>query len=277
MFEVIIPADPLLLPYIQYIYRFTSDDRQFNRRLVIFPNTGSAITFYKDVTFIETGYQHFRSFESESGMNMVLHLNRTEPITIHESGRQKRVGVVLGPLGINQFITHTPGELKETNNPSLIPVDYFDSSFKEFCKTVDIDQSLSLTANLIEELLIKNYRDFTNAILERCIRELSNPDQSVKLESLAQKTGASTKTINRLFHKYIGLSPVEFRKITQFRNALNTKLKDKDASFSSIALENNYYDLPYMIKIFKEFTGINAKKFFDSVSLSAEGKYVYLG
>src|SRR5688572_24419575 len=222
MFEVIMPANPLLLQYIQYIYKFSADDKRFNRKLVIFPNTGSAITFYKNANFVETGYQHFLSFEEERETSMVLHLNRTEPIMIEETGRQKRIGIVFKPLGVNQFLKYFPGELKKTNNPSLIPITYFDLSFTEFCKNIDMDQPLSHTTKVIEDLLLKNYTRFTNAVLERCLQEITDPRELKKIEDLALQTHAATKTINRLFHKYIGLSPVEFRKITQFRNALKT-------------------------------------------------------
>ena len=277
MFEVIVPAHHLLQPFIQYIYKFSVNDPGFNRKLVIFPNTGAAITFYKDLDFVEKDYQHFLSVEKKGETGVVLHLNRAEPITIQESGRQQRIGIVFKPLGVNQFLQYFPGELRETNNPSLIPVTYFDPSFALFSKKLDMDQPLSHISRSIEELLLKNYTGFTNAVLERCIHEITHPGESKKIGELAQQANAATKTINRLFHKYIGLSPVEFRKITQFRNALKTKLENKAASISSIALEHNYYDLPYMIKVFRKFTGINANEFFSHVTASGNGQYVYIG
>src|SRR5258705_7909909 len=112
MFELILPSNSLLHRYIQYIYKFSVDDARFNRKLVIFPNTGSAITFYKDVEFVSVGYQHFLSFEEKGDASMVLHLNRAEPITIQESGRQKRIGIVFKPLGVNQFLKYSLGELR---------------------------------------------------------------------------------------------------------------------------------------------------------------------
>jgi len=178
---------------------------------------------------------------------------------------------------MNQYLKYSPGELRETNNPSLIPVTYFDWSFTEFSKKLDMDQPLSHTVKLIEELLLKNYTTFTNAVLERCIQEIADPGELKKIEELGHQASAATKTINRLFHKYIGLSPVEFRKITQFRNALKTKLENKGASFTSIALDSNYYDLPYMVKVFREFTGFNTKEFFSSISSSGDGQYIYIG
>lgn len=277
MFEVIVPTNPLLQAHLQYIYKFSVDDPGFSRKLVIFPNTGSAITFYKNVNFVAEGYQHFLSVEEKSETGMVLHLNRTEPVTIQESGRQKRIGIVFKPLGVNQFLKYSPGQLKEANNPSLIPATYFDRSFAEFGKNLDMDQPLSHTAKLIEELLLKNYTTFVNAVLERCLQKIADPDELKKIEEVAHQAGAATKTVNRLFHKHIGLSPVEFRKIAQFRYAIKTRLENKKASISSIALVNNYYDLPYMIRVFRKFTGINATAFFRNVSSSGDGQYIYIG
>jgi AraC-like DNA-binding protein len=238
---------------------------------------GSAIAVYKNVDFFPENDQQFLSREKQGSSGVILHLNRIDPITIKEEGRQKRIVIVLKPLGINQFMNEPPGELLKINNPSLVPVSSFFSELKEFSTGPEMEQPLHKSAEIIEELLSERFKHFTNPILENAINEMDKADKLSKIEDIAYSVGASTKTMKRLFHKYIGLSPVEFRKIAQFRNALRNKLANQEASFTSIAWENSYYDLPYMIKVFKELTGISIKEFFSRLSYSGDMQYVYIG
>ncbi len=277
MLETIFPRNNLLKKYIRYIYQFSSDDPHFKRQLVIFPNVGSAIAIYKNIDFFSENDQQFLSHEKQGSSGVILHLNRIDPITIKEEGRQKRIVIVFKPLGINQFMSESPAELLRINNPSLISITAFFGELAEFCKGPEMEQPLHKSALIIEELLSKRFRQFTNPILENAINEIDRASTLSKIEDTAYSIGTSTKTMKRLFRKYIGLNPVEFRKIIQFRNALRNKLANQDASFTSIAWDNSYYDLPYMIKVFKELTGINIKEFFSKLSYSADMQYVYIG
>ena len=276
MLETIFPQNDLLKKYIRYIYQFSTDDPNFKRRLVIFPNVGSAIAVYKNIDFLSENNQQFLSLEKQGSSGVILHLNRIDPITIKEEGRQKRIVIVFKPLGINQFMSESPAELLRINNPSLIPIASFFGELEEFCKGPEMEQPLHTSALIIEELLFKRFKQFANPVLDDAINEIGKADKLSKIEEIASSVGASTKTLNRLFRKYIGLSSVEFRKITQFRNALRNKLANQNASFTNIAWDNSYYDLPYMIKVFKELTGISIKEFFSKLSYSEDMQYVYI-
>jgi AraC-like DNA-binding protein len=275
--ETIFPQNDLLKKYIRYIYQFSSDDPNFKRQLVIFPNTGSAIAVYKNIDFLSENDQQFLSLEKQGSSGVMLHLNRIDPVTIKEEGRQQRIVIVFKPLGINQFMSASPAELLRINNPSMVPVTPFFGELEEFSKGPEMEQPLHKSALMIEELLFKRFKQFTNPILENAINEIDKADKLSKIEEIAYSVGASTKTMNRLFRKYIGLSSIEFRKITQFRNALRNKLANQNASFTNIAWDNSYYDLPYMIKVFKELTGIRIKEFFSKLSYSEDMQYVYIG
>jgi len=275
--ETILPRNDLLKKYIRYFYRFTVDDPNFTRQLMIFPNTGSAIAIYKNTDFLLVNDRQFLSREKQGSSGLILHLNRIDPVTIQELGSQKRIGIVFKPLGINQFMSEAPGELIKINNPTLIPLTAFFGELAEFSKGPEMEQSLQASSLMIEELLLKRFKQFTNPVLENAINEIEKTDKLFKVEDIGLTVGASPKTMSRLFRRHIGLSPVEFRKITQFRNALRNKLADQDASFTSIAFDNCYYDLPYMIKVFKEFTGTNIKELFSKISYAADKQYVYIG
>src|SRR6185369_14480417 len=121
MYEIIYPGNEILKKHISYIYKVSSAEKNFKRQLMIFPNVGSAIAIYRDVNFISNGEQEFSSFEERGNKNVILHLNRKDPITIKETGRHKRIVIVFKPLGINHFLNIPVGDLIKDNNPTLIP------------------------------------------------------------------------------------------------------------------------------------------------------------
>ena len=276
VFEMIAPKNELLKNCIRYIYRFSADDNNFKRQLIIFPNTGAALVLYKDTDFSLEKEQRFLSVEKKGNSGIMLHLNRIDPVIIKEEGKQNRIGIVLKPLGINYFIEESVAELLKRHDPSLIPASTIFTELAEFAKSTQMEQSLESNLSILEELLLKRYHPFENSILQNSIDEIEKSDQLLKIEEIALRVGTSGKTMERLFRKHIGLNPVEFRKITQFRNALKNRLTNPDASFKDIAWGNSYHDLPYMIRVFKEMTGINMKEFFSKLSYSADMQYVFV-
>ena len=275
MMEMIMPGHPLLCRYISYIYRFSATDPQFSRQLVLFPNVGAAITIIKDLVFQPGENSSFLSRERPGESNVILHLNRAERVTIKEEGRQYRIGIVFTPLGINQFIRQHPGDLLEKYDPSLIPLAALDHSFRKFCITLYKERPLSEIAKEIETLLLALYVPFTNDVLENCIREFSLPLGLKNIQQLAGKLGASPKTMNRLFRKYTGLTPVAFRRIMQFRNAIQAKMQTTATSFGQVAFDNDYCDTSYMTNVFRDLADSSTRDFFKHISSSGNSRYLY--
>lgn len=75
------------------------------------------------------------------------------------------------------------------------------------------------------------------------------------------------KTFQRHFTKHIGCSPIDYRRIIRFRNAIEAKLNAKELkSITDITFENNYFDQSHFIKEFKRLTTHNPKEFFKNLS-----------
>ena len=275
MFETFSPKNQLLTKYVRYFYRFNSDDKSFRRKLVIFPNVGSAIVFYSGVEFVTTGHQEFIANEKKKTCGTVLHLNRPDPVIITETGCQKRIGIVFKALGLNRFIKCNIDEMLKSRNPTSIPISYFDKDFEILFKETDLAQPLSHLGGIVEEFLLSKLNGFPDSALGTAIEKLST-EGNITISEIARSIPATTKTINRLFHKHIGLSPVEFKRIIQFRRALGLRLENEQTSNNEIAFESNYYDLPYMIKVFRQMTGFNTSDFFKKISHSEDKNYIYM-
>ena len=272
MFEIIGPRNDSLKQSIDYIFSFSCDDPNFERQLIIFPNTGSAITFYFDTEFREVSSQKFISEEKKGNNGMVLHINRIDPIEIIERGRQEMVTVVFKVLGINHFISASLDEISRDQNPTAINISAADERYLDLQQVLNSLSSIGQRTAAIEDFFASIYSDAVDPLLQEIVKHF-DPDQ--KLTSIAASAATTTKTIDRLFKKHIGLTPVEFRRILKFRNSLRTKLSGKNQSLEHLAFDTNYHDLPYMMKVYKKFTGQTAKSFFERLSTSANGKYLY--
>ena len=76
-----------------------------------------------------------------------------------------------------------------------------------------------------------------------------NPDLSL----LTNKLNISSKTLNRLFKEYTGITPKKYIKLTRFNNTISA-LKNSDIeNFTKASFQYGYFDQSHFIKDCKEF------------------------
>lgn len=75
----------------------------------------------------------------------------------------------------------------------------------------------------------------------------------VRIQDLAEETGYSTRHINNLFKKHVGVSPKLFLRIIRFQRCFELLRHQKTPAFASLALELGYYDQAHFTNEFKEF------------------------
>ena len=83
----------------------------------------------------------------------------------------------------------------------------------------------------------------------------------IKMDHLSEALCLSNRGMQKLFKKYVGMSPAYFKKIKRFNEATQQLLKHPDVSLTSMALQCGYYDQAHFIKDFKEFGNITPSNF----------------
>lgn len=105
---------------------------------------------------------------------------------------------------------------------------------------------------------------------------LNDFNTEVSIEDIASKFSVSSRTLDRVFKKHLGVSPVGFRKIARFRHSLKNKIfHSKFNSLTKIGYESNFYDQSYFNKVYKNLTGQNPKAFFNSIDKLADDRLIF--
>ncbi len=192
-----------------------------------------------------------------------------EPLLVKYKGEITELSVNFTPVGMNYFFDENFARI--ANKPAQFLTDV---AWNELASR--LYQSAGAGAGMIElleEFLISQFRERDLSKAESAVK-LIEADKSVKVKNIALKLNLSERTINRLFHKYIGCSPKDFRKIARFRASI--KMNSKDANLTQLCMNNEYYDSSHFCKEFIKLTNKNPKQFFQLLTKTSDVGFPYI-
>ena len=96
-----------------------------------------------------------------------------------------------------------------------------------------------------------------------------NWNRDVKISEVAERCGVSETYFRRLFAKWSGMSPVEYRNTLRISNA-KSLLSRRSVSISEVSYAVGFDDQFYFSRIFKKITGISPKDYRLSLQWSGE-------
>ncbi len=107
-----------------------------------------------------------------------------------------------------------------------------------------------------------------NMTIDKALDMLIASNGLIGMGEIHQKSGVSERQLERLFKKYVGLSPMFFSRIIR-HSYIFRLMKEGDRSWTDIALTSGFFDQSHFIKNFREFTGENPSQYlFDDPSLA---------
>lgn len=86
--------------------------------------------------------------------------------------------------------------------------------------------------------------------------------EKITLEDIAENVHISIRECNRMFNKYLKISPINYLQSVRLQKA-TAMLTDQNKSIVEVALENGYTSSSYFGKIFKEHHNITPKEYRD--------------
>jgi AraC-like DNA-binding protein len=91
-------------------------------------------------------------------------------------------------------------------------------------------------------------------MVEYILEKINRTRGDIRIQELADETGYSTRHINNLFKKHVGISPKLFLRIVRFQRGIDLLRSKGKSDFAGLAEEAGYYDQAHFINEFKEFS-----------------------
>ena len=127
-----------------------------------------------------------------------------------------------------------------------------------------INEMLSLIDDFLFGLIAKVKVD--QSVIKYAVDKIVyNTDKDI-LVRIQNELCLTERTFQRMFERNIGVSPNQFRRITQFNKSFQQLNNRSFKKLSDISLDNGYADQNHYIRSFKEFTNITPTSYLNSIT-----------
>lgn len=103
--------------------------------------------------------------------------------------------------------------------------------------------------------LIRHF-DKRSPVITSIVNYLVSRNGQISIEQLSHQANVSRRQLERLFLRYVGVSPKMLARILRFRHVKSVLKTGLDDSLMGIAFENGYTDHAHLTNEFKAFTGL---------------------
>jgi AraC-like DNA-binding protein len=190
----------------------------------------------------------------------------TSHFFLKNTGRSSILGIKCKPAAFTHLfnismhkLTNQVVELKGTLSGKLDGLANTLRSTDNHLQRIDIigDQLTKMVPRVLAEMPI-----------EKAIAVIFATKGMTSVAHICQAAGTTERQLERLFRKYIGLSPKFYARIIRFSYIFQVVQK-KEMNGSALGLESGFYDQSHFIKNFKAFTGEDPSRyFFDQPNLA---------
>ena len=177
----------------------------------------------------------------------------TRPMLIKSAGKTLMLCI--------RFYSHTAGyffdhSLEEYNNQILDLREVMGKGIKGLYEQLLNEPALNKRIELIDNFLIKRLSETVKndklILLSRITNDLHrNPEKNVK--HMADQYNISPRHMQRLFLRYIGITPKLYGRINRFQQILQY-INENEEALTAVAYKFGYADQSHFIKDFKSFS-----------------------
>lgn len=242
---------PVLEPYVScyWLSVFTGSHEEAVRlspkKIVLIPDGGTSIVFNIN----------YRQNRHEEGIWGVM----DHPVTLYNQHSISRGEVCTFSVdfkigGLYLFLGMPMREFTNAS-PDLESVSHV--LFREVAEKIINARSVGEHIRMIEDFLLKslsNSRKY-NPSVSLALDILNKSSGSIRIRELSDKLAVSERTLNRLFHEYVGIPPKTLSRIMRVQNVMKLCRDENQEDFVMAAIESGYFDQSHFIKEFKEFCG----------------------
>ncbi|RZK42778.1 MAG: helix-turn-helix domain-containing protein [Pedobacter sp.] len=273
-FQAVQPCD-LLKDYVECYYFLKSDDSNFNSRHYSFPHTYNALSIYKDGDFNSKPSDFNVQQSDDPNYQMFIQVKRQAPLMVNLIGKVNRATILFKDFGINHFISEPLIRVMGYDTEDFVSWKE-DEHYPNFVNQLFEADAIIEKGKIIDDFLLKRFAPIQLNYLKDAIALLCDFDRNHSIHEIALHFNTSLRSFNRNFKSILGVSPVEYRRIAQFRQSIENKLfQSKFKKLTDIGYESHFYDQSYFNKIYKKLAGSNPKKFFKSIDTIGNDKLIF--
>ena len=177
-------------------------------------------------------------------------------------GRESVFGVRFMPGVQPELISCTMKELLSERIPIESVLKGDDSWMKKMAEEPDFYQKIRIFIEAYTKAEKQRKKPYGKQELVQSVKQMVYAsDGKIKVSKMQEKTGYSTRYINKAFIEEMGFSPKTFCKIIQFQRALEFLNYGAPDKMTDAAVFLGYYDQPQFIHDFSKYAGITPKKY----------------
>ena len=265
-FDVIHPA---LMPYISYYYLLSTDGDAAASTYQAFPSPNNPVGFFYDCAICLLPKKAVVTKATGQGIQEIIVGNAISPVQVVLQSGITEFCIVFKPLGINHTQTIKMGDMLQHNFSATNLFDDLHSAIKFI---IDGGDGIAL----LEKKLVSRLAETEELNSLRQIIKLMSTDENGVVAEISKKIFLSYKKIYRMFLAHLGISPVQFRNILKFRNAVTNGVQSvHHKKMSGMAIDSGYYDQAHLINQFKKIAHHTPKDFLSAITLDSAGKIAW--
>lgn len=267
------PKSTLLSEFIDCYYVFDKEVIGSGEiSYIAFPHVNTVISFFKGTDINRQDHEIiFSPVEYNDNEYKIEMLGKfTRPIFVHYRGYCEQISIVFKPLGVNNFFSKDLVELSPNFSQELNEKVWKFFACDLFKREVDL-------IDCLENFLESQYMGLKDQKMYKAIKLLENANQDVSINNIAAQCGLSLKSFQRSFKKNLACTPIEYKRICRFRTVIDImKNSRKNANFTQVAFESNYYDQSYFNREFKKLTFYKPTLFLSKIKELEQKKVIWI-
>lgn len=126
----------------------------------------------------------------------------------------------------------------------------------------DLDSKIQIVENALFEVTRKR-APFLNTLMD-IVKTVETEQNITKTAEICQRFSLSSRTLQREFNRYLGVSPKWLIRKYRMHQALN-KFEDNNTDWQQLVADLGYFDQAHFIRDFRDMTGVTPSKYQKSV------------
>ncbi len=177
-----------------------------------------------------------------------------------EKGNTEAIGISFKPNGFHPFVGIPMEEFKnKVIDFSSINPHFTNEVLNRITNTENIHSKLEILEEILYNLIKPKFLLPENQI--KMLHYFYNNMEQQGIKQLCSPIGISSRQLERVFNKHLGIAPKTFMRINRFQNTVNRLLFTKYENLTDITYQSGYYDQMHFIKEFKKFSGSTPSNF----------------